>query len=124
MKHIYWNIRGIANSPSKLALKRFLKVYKPDFCYISEPCMDFDNFPTNWFARLNLKMFAVNKRINMLPNLWCFCSSQLDPTILHIDDQKVSFTVKDSGVDVGFSVVYASTDYIKRRQLWHSLTVV
>ncbi|KAK2422453.1 hypothetical protein QL285_032985 [Trifolium repens] len=110
MKHIYWNIRGIANSPSKIALKRLLKAYKRDFCYISEPWMNFNNFPSNWFSRLNFKLFAVNKRNDLLPNIWCCCSSHIEPVIIHADDQQISFTVSDSGTEVGFSVVYASTD--------------
>jgi hypothetical protein len=44
--------------------------------------------------------------------------------VVHVDDQQVSFTVKENGVDIGISVVYASTNYVKRRLLWHSLTVV
>jgi hypothetical protein len=124
MKHIYWNIRGIANSPSKIALKRLLKAYKRDFCYISEPWMNFNNFPSNWFSRLNFKLFAVNKRNDLLPNIWCCCSSHIEPVIIHADDQQISFTVSDSGIEVGFSVVYASTDYVKRRLLWHSLRMV
>lgn len=31
MKSLYWNVRGLANAPSRLALKRFLNVHKPDF---------------------------------------------------------------------------------------------
>jgi hypothetical protein len=86
--------------------------------------MCYDNFPSNWFARLGFKLFAVNNRFGLLPNIWCFCLLSLDPAIIHNDDQQISFTIKDSNVDVGLSVVYASTNYVKRRQLWHSLTVV
>jgi hypothetical protein len=118
MKYIFWNVRGIANSPTKLALKRLLIAYKPEFCFISEPWMKFTDFPPNWFSRLNLKQFAVNNRSNLLPNLWCFGSSNIDLVVVHVDDQQVSFTVKENGVDIGISVVYASTNYVKRRQLW------
>lgn len=50
------------------------------------------------------------------------CSTYLSPNVFDIDDQEISFTLNDNGHQFGFSVVYASTDYIKRRQLWHNLT--
>jgi hypothetical protein len=66
----------------------------------------------------------VNKRNNLFPNLWCICTNNLDPVVLHCDDQQISFTFNEEGIDFGVSVVYASTDYVKRRQLWHFLTAV
>jgi hypothetical protein len=69
-------------------------------------------------------VFAVNNRGSLLPNLWCICSVLLDPVVLHCYEQQVSFTFNDEGKDFGVSVVYASTDYVKRRQLWHSLSAV
>jgi hypothetical protein len=41
------------------------------------------------------------------------CSVNIDPVVIN-----------DNGKDFGVSVIYASTNHIKRRQLWHSLTVV
>jgi hypothetical protein len=48
------------------------------------PWVNFMNFPSNWLASLNFKLFAVNKRNNLLPNIWignftchCFCYSVL-----------------------------------------------
>jgi hypothetical protein len=86
--------------------------------------MDLAKFPSNWFNRLSLKVFAVNNRGNLLPNLRCVCSINLDPVVLHCDEQQISFTFRDEGMDFGVSVVYASTDYVKRRFLWHSLSAV
>jgi hypothetical protein len=124
MKYIFWNVRGIDNPPSKLALQMLLREYKPDFCFISDPWMKFDNFPINWFTRLNLKLFSTNNRQNLSPNLWCFRSPHLNPSVIHSDMQQISFVINDSGIDVGFNVVYASSDYVQQKQLWHSLTVV
>jgi len=124
MRCIYWNLRGIANSPTKLSLKRLLNIYKPEFCFIAEPWMSLSNFPNKWFTRRNLKVFAVNARPNMLPSLWCICSTEIDPEIICIDDQHLSFTLKENGKSFGMFVVYASTDYVKRRTLWQSLTNV
>jgi hypothetical protein len=58
MKTLYWKIRGLANPPSRLALKRLIIVNKPDIVLISEPWMDIDKFPTLSLSRLGLKIFS------------------------------------------------------------------
>lgn len=62
MKCLYWNLRGIANSPSRLALKNLIIANKPDIICIAEPWMSYDHFPKNWFHRLNYKPLAFNHR--------------------------------------------------------------
>jgi exonuclease III len=81
MKCLFWNIRGIANTPSKLALKRFINVHNPDIVVIVEPWMDFTAFPRRWLQRLGLKLFCLNERDNLIPNIWCICKSTLQPQI-------------------------------------------
>jgi hypothetical protein len=71
MKCFYWNVRGLANSPTKLALKNLILVNKPDFCFIAEPWITADRFSASWLNRVGMKFFAVNIRGNLLPNLWC-----------------------------------------------------
>ncbi|XP_058781014.1 uncharacterized protein LOC131655124 [Vicia villosa] len=83
--------------------------------------MNIDNFPQRWLARFDLKIFAVNNRGDLLPNLWCICKSSLNPVILLCDDQHFDFTISLNDTIFGFSVVYASTNYIHRRHLWNSL---
>lgn len=117
MKLIYWNIRGFANSPSRLALKNLIIQYKPSFVILSEPMMNITSVPRNWFARLNLKLFALNTRPNNLPNLWCFCDININPDVLNIDDQNVSFALTDNGSKFAIAAVYASTSNIKRKEL-------
>jgi len=117
MKCLFWNLRGIANPPTKLALKRLLKLYKPDFCFIAKPWMNLARFPVNWFSRLNLKVFVVNNRNNLIPNLWCICNINLIPQIITLDDQQVTFTITEDNKVFAISAVYASTCYIKRRLL-------
>ncbi|XP_058783905.1 uncharacterized protein LOC131658652 [Vicia villosa] len=122
MKCLFWNVRGIANSPTKLALKRLINVNKPDFVFISEPWMDVKKLPFRWLHRLGLKLFAVNERNGLDPNLWCCCSIHLDPQVIASDDQQVSFLLKNNGDTSGVSVVYASTNLVARRSLWHNLS--
>jgi len=121
MKIIYSNIRGIANTPSRVALKRLILNNKPDFILISEPWISFDRFPKNWFHRLGFKLFTCNFRQNNIPNLWCICTSDLNPQIINISDQHVSFTIIQNSTTIGVNAVYASTCYIQRRRLWSEL---
>jgi len=59
----------------------------------------------------------MNKRENLLSNLWCFCSNTLNPTILSENDQDISFTMTNNNLTFGVVAIYASTCYIRRRHL-------
>lgn len=84
--------------------------------------MNLNHFPLSWLFRLGFKLFAQNNRPTHLPNLWCFCSLHLNPVILEITSQSVSFTITDNNISFGFSAVYASNNYITIRTLWHNLS--
>jgi len=84
--------------------------------------MDADKFPNLWLNRLGFKIFSCNQRENILPNLWCLCTSNLNPTVLDIDNQQVSFSIKFENQLFFISVVYASTINLKRKELWSKLT--
>jgi len=124
MKCIYWNARGLANSPSRLALKHLILQNNPDFIFISEPWMNFEDYPRRWFHNLHYKLFAVNSKLNLLPNLWCLCKIGLEPTILLYDSQLVAFTIDTDNKTLAFAAIYASTNYLTRRQLWNSLSTL
>ncbi|KAK2433108.1 hypothetical protein QL285_018413 [Trifolium repens] len=83
--------------------------------------MDFADFLRRWLVNLNLKLFAMNSRQNLLPNIWCLCNINLNPTILSLDDQHVSFTVIDNDKIIAIAAIYASINYLNRRNLWQSL---
>jgi exonuclease III len=124
MKCLFWNIRGIANTSSKLALGRFLNVEKPDIVLIAEPWMRFQNFPSRWLHRLGYKLFVLNDRDNLIPNLWCIYKNSLDPSVLTLNDQLVAFTITEQDKVFGIAAIYTSTCYIKRRQLWYNVCFV
>jgi len=83
--------------------------------------MKIEDLPRNMFARLNFKLFVVNDRDTSPPNLWCFCLTHVNPKIIIIDDQHVSFFLVDNGKEFAMVAVYASTCYLKRRCLWETL---
>lgn len=122
MKFVFWNIRGITNSPSRLALKRIILSQRPDIILIAEPMMNFDHFRATWLQRLGLKLFDFNVRNNNLPNIWCICNINLSPNIIACSDQHVSFTFILDSLVFGISAIYASTCYTHIRHLWHDLS--
>lgn len=124
MKSFYWNIRGLANTPSRLVLKKLIKDNKPDFIAIAEPWMVYESFPRNWFNRLGYKLVSVNTRDDIIPNLWCFCKIEHNPTVISVDDQQISFTLTQNEKTFAISSIYASTSHLKRRQLWQNLTML
>lgn len=79
-------MRGIVNSPTKLALKRLILSNKPQFIFIAKLLMDAGLFPQIWLRSLNLKIVAMNDSINAILNLSCLCDKSLDPTFLDRDD--------------------------------------
>jgi len=83
--------------------------------------MNFESLPRGWFSNLGYKLFALNIRDNLQPNLWCLCTFNINPTPILITDQLVSFTFDYNNTKCGMAAVYASTCYLKRRQPWSSL---
>lgn len=77
-----------------------------------------DNFPSQFWSSLNLRMFAENSRQNRSPNLWCLCSEHLSPNLIARSDQQVSFSVSFENQILYLSAIYASTSYLHRRRLW------
>jgi hypothetical protein len=83
--------------------------------------MKFDDLPRRWLLNLNLKVFAMNSRNSLLPNLWCLCKIDINPTVLDFDDQQVTFTIPLDDKILAISAIYASTNYLHRRNLWSAL---
>lgn len=118
MKRIYWNLRGLANSPTRLSLRNHIRTHKLDFCFVVEPFMNLQDLPNNYINSLDLKIFDCNTRYNLLTNLWCMYKKDLNPQVVTSSYQHVSFKFVLDFVQVGFHVVYASTHHINRRNLW------
>jgi hypothetical protein len=95
-----------------MVLKKLLVKHKPEFYFISEPWMSSSNFPVRWLSNLGLKLFDVNHRNNMIPNLWCLRATQVSPSLIFVDDQQISIKVEEEGKHF----------YIRRRNLWSTLS--
>lgn len=60
MISLYWNITGIANPPSRLALKRLIIIHKPHFLFIAESKINLDKIFNHCFFKLGFKLFATS----------------------------------------------------------------
>lgn len=90
-----------------LALMNLLKDHKLNVCFIVEPWMNHDKFSASFWDRLDLKLFSVNNRVNLLLNIWCICKRDLDPIIISITDQLVSFSVYMDNLTLRVIAIYA-----------------
>lgn len=45
MKVLYWNVSGIGNIDTQLHLSRMIHSHKPDFLFLVEPKVHYDNVP-------------------------------------------------------------------------------
>lgn len=114
-----WNIRGIVNPPSRLALKRLKFLHNPNFLFIVEPKISFDKLQCNWFLKLGYNYFAFNN--SSLPSLWCFFKIDIDLILMGSFDQFVAFSFLLNHMPLAIIEVYASNNLYKRKELWEDL---
>lgn len=82
MKVLYWNARSIGNLDTRLFLKNCVLCINLIFLFIYEPWIAYEKLPIDFCKDLGLNCFAVNDRATLLPNLWCFCQSNLMPYVI------------------------------------------
>ncbi|GAU48947.1 hypothetical protein TSUD_285360 [Trifolium subterraneum] len=63
--------------------------------------MCFSKLSASWLNGIGMKIFAVNNRSNLLPNLCGLCSSHLNPSVLATDDQHISISVEVGRINFG-----------------------
>lgn len=124
MKILFWNARGIANLPTRLVLKNLCSKHKPDVVILVEPWMLFSDLPSTYWTSLGFKLFAVNNRDQVAPNLWCLCRTHLEANLVAASKQQVSFSMSFADQLVYIFAVYASTTYFQRRLLWTELSAL
>lgn len=62
MNIIYWNIRGIGNNESRIALSDLCRVNRPSLIFIAEPMVSYDSIPNWYWQNINVTNYVVNKR--------------------------------------------------------------
>ncbi|KAF1891085.1 hypothetical protein Lal_00001224 [Lupinus albus] len=86
-----------------------------------EPMISFESVNSCFWSDLKLKLFGVNDRGPNLPSLWGLCNINLCPTILVSASQHISFSIQVNNKLLQFCAIYASTNYLVRRQLWQEV---
>ncbi|XP_019423031.1 PREDICTED: uncharacterized protein LOC109332502 [Lupinus angustifolius] len=92
--------------------------HKPSLVFIAEPMISQSALRDSFWAALNLKFFALNNRGDLFPSLWGLCSVDLFPVVLASSDQHFSFSLCLANKTFNVAVIYAHTNYIRRRDPW------
>ncbi|PON43341.1 Endonuclease/exonuclease/phosphatase, partial [Trema orientale] len=121
MKVLYWNCRGVSNLSTRRVLKDLCLTQHPDILCLAEPMCAFSSIPARFWRSIRLNLVAQNDKA--LPSLWVFCNSAVDNfQVIQSHSQHVSVSFLFNGVLIFGSFIYASCDYIVRRDLWDSLS--
>ncbi|XP_019460141.1 PREDICTED: uncharacterized protein LOC109359901 [Lupinus angustifolius] len=115
---------GIGNPNTRLVLKNLVLANKPDLLFIAEPKVDFNEIHPSYWSQMNLKLFIVNKRQDLLPSLWGLCNKNVDPIVFGCTDQLISVSMTLNNINFNFAAVYANTNYLVRRKLWDDLHIL
>jgi len=122
MKILFWNIRGISNFDSRLALKDFCTSHNPLLIFISQLIVSFSTVPSCFWKSIHVTKFFVNNRDPLTLNLWALCGADGEFVVRFTSSQCVVLESVCNNSKVYIVGVYASTYYLKRRQLWADLT--
>jgi len=118
---LYWNARGIGNDDTKITLQIFFISHRPLLIFIAEPMIFIENVPSWYWDSIGVSQFCVNSRDSLQPNLWALWGSETI-AVLFSSDQCIALKISCHQSTVFIAVVYGSTFYLKRRQLWADLT--
>jgi hypothetical protein len=122
MNIIFWNIRGIGNNDSRIALSDMCRLNRPSLIFIAEPMVTYNSIP-NWYWRsINVTQYCVNIRDPLIPNLWAVWGADCIFSVIFASSQCLVLEHICNGTKVYIAGVYASTSYLLRRQLWADLT--
>lgn len=72
MKIFFWNIRGLANAPTRTTLKSLVRKHSPDFLCLVEPMTSLARIPDSFWRSIGMALVGVNDRGQSFPNLWLF----------------------------------------------------
>jgi len=114
MNIIFWNIRGIGNNDSRVALTDMYRLNNAALVFIAEPMVVYDSIP-NWFwNNLQVTNFCVNKRDPLIPNLWAVWGTNVSFTVIFASSQCIVLENLCKGTKVYIAGIYAGTSYILR----------
>ena len=123
VKVIYWNCRGICNTPTKTMVYHLSAAHSPDIIFLSEPKCTLDSFHS--FSN-GPSSFGFSPSFSNSENtLWCLCNQnyKFHFTFLNQSSQHISISISASSSSPPsiITAVYGSTNYRLRRNLWDYL---
>jgi len=124
MTTLYWNVRGIGNVDTKLALKNLFTFHSPLLIFVAEPMIAFESVPPWYWDSIGVSKYCVNSRGNLQPNLWALWGTEVSANVVFVSDQCIALEISCYQSSVYVAAVYANTFYLKRRQLWADLTTL
>jgi len=60
MKIIYWNIRGIGNHDSRLALRELNRAHVPSLAFLAEPMVTLGSVPGWFWESIRITKYYAN----------------------------------------------------------------
>ena len=122
MKIIFWNIRGLANAPTRTALRSLIRKHSSDFLCLSEPMTSLTRVPDSFWRSIGMQLVDVNDRGQLFPNIWVFHSTNISsPTMISSSSQHMFVQFSVGGIAHGLIFVYAATTSVARRPLWSAI---
>lgn len=112
MNILYWNVRGIGNADTRLALKNFYLSHKPSLIFIAEPMINFHQVPAWYWPSIGVSKYCINNRGSALPNLWALRGNDLHATIIFVSDQCIALEISCFQCSVFIAAIYASNFYL------------
>ncbi|XP_024630075.1 uncharacterized protein [Medicago truncatula] len=82
----------------------------------------FESVPPWYWDSIGVSKYCVNGREILQPNLWALWGREVSAIVMFISDQCIALEISCHQSTVYVAAVYASTFYLKRRQLWAELT--
>ena len=120
-KVLYWNCRGIGDTPTKMMLLHLIVVCCLDLIFLSKPKILFDSS-----ISIGIHSFGFNFSFsNTNSSLWCFCNSSPNLNFSLLDHSNPHITIKildrPTSSSCMITRVYGSTDHRLRRIFWDYL---
>jgi hypothetical protein len=114
MNILFWNVRGISNSDTRLALKNLFLSHKPSLIFVAEQMVNFAQIPAWYWPSIGVSKYCINNRGPLLPNLWALWGNELIATVIFVSDQCIALEISSYQSYVYIAAIYASTYYVKR----------
>lgn len=122
MRAMYWNLRGIANTNTQLALRDLCATNKPDILFVSEPMVDPKTISGRYWKLCALKFIAVNEKGELgLSKIWVCVKPDLQAIVFSSSTQQITMEILADNKVCRITGVYSSTGHIRRRKLWRDI---